>query len=758
MARQDLIERAGDQLQPEGASRRAFLKASAAAGGGLLLSLSLSVPLAASAASDAVGSSASQPALNAFVRIAPDGIVTIMAKNPEIGQGIKTMLPMLIAEELDVPWENVRIEQADNDPDKYGPQFAGGSFATPFNWEPLRRAGAAGRQMLIAAAAQTWGCASADCSTVGGQVMHVSTGKRLDYGALAAKACTLPPPDLAKVPLKDPKDYKIIGKAMGGVDNPKIVTGQPLFGIDVVRPGMLYAVFQKSPVFGGKAQSANLDEVKAAKGVRDAFILQGADDPQGLVSGVAIVADSWWAANKARNALKVVWNDGPTAQQSSAGFDARAAELSRQPGSRTIRKDGDVNAALAGAAKVVEAAYSYPFLAHAPLEPQNCTAEVVGDKVEIWAPTQNPDAGRKLVAKTLGVPDANVLVHMTRCGGGFGRRLSNDYMIEAVAIAKQVGKPVKLLWNRQDDLQHDFYRPAGYHYFKGGVDASGKLIALHDHFVTFGEGDKIVSAADMTATEFPARVVDNVLFESSAIPLGVPTGPLRAPGSNALAYVYQSFLDEMAHAAGQDPIQFQLALLGEPRALPNPAPPGGGGLFGNMPGFHTGRMRGVVEHVARMSGWGGKTLPPRTGLGFACYFSHLGYFAEVVQASVDADGTVKPHKVWIAADCGRQVINPSGALNQVQGAALDGIGSALGQAITIDGGKVVEANFDGFRLLRINQAPAVEVEFVHTDYPPTGLGEPALPPVIPALCNAVFAATGKRVRKLPIDPALLQSA
>jgi isoquinoline 1-oxidoreductase beta subunit len=752
MLRERFTDLRDENMDGEGVSRRAFLRTSAAAGGGLLLTVSM--PLAANAAATVAGQ-VNAPALNAFIKIAPDGIVTIMAKNPEIGQGIKTMLPMLIAEELDVDWKDVRIEQADNDPKSYGAQFAGGSFATPMNFEPMRRAGAAGRQMLIAAAAQTWGCAASDCATAAGSVQHMPTGKKLDYGALATKACTLPAPDLKTVQLKDPKDYKIIGKFTSGVDNPLIVSGQPLFGIDVTRPGMLYAVFQKSPVFGGKVSSANLDEIKAMPGVKHAFVVEGGTDLSGLLGGVAVVADSWHRANKARGALKVVWNEGPTASQSSQSFAAQAEALSKQPASRTIRKDGDAPGALKGAAKVVEAAYAYPFLAHIPLEPMNCTAEVKGDKVEIWAPTQNPEAGRKLVASTLGVPEDNVLVHMTRCGGGFGRRLSNDYMVEAVWISKQVGAPVKLLWNRQDDIQHDFYRPAGFHYFRGGLDSSGKLIALHDHFVTFGQGDKTANSADMGPTEFPARVIDNVLYESSSIPLGVPTGPLRAPGSNALSFVYQSFLDEMAHAAGKDPIQFQLGLLGEPRELP--APPGGPGPFGPMPQFHTGRMRGVVELVAEKSGWGKKSLPARTGMGFACYYSHLGYFAEVVQAKVAADGTVTPQKVWIAADCGRQVINPAGAENQVQGAAMDGIAQALGQAITIENGRVVQANFNTFKPLRMNQAPIVEVHWKVTDFAPTGLGEPALPPAPPALCNAIFAATGKRVRSLPIDPSLLKA-
>ncbi len=744
---------APDVLAPEGAARRAFLKASAAAGGGMLLSVT--IPLVAEAAVTAVGQPASAaPALNAYIKIAPDGIVTIMSKNPEIGQGIKTMLPMLIAEELDIPWDKVRIEQADNDPTKYGAQFAGGSFATPMNWEPMRQAGAAGRQMLIAAAAQTWGCTAADCGTGSGQVKHMASGKTLDYGALAAKACTLPPPDLKTVLLKDPKDYKIIGKFMAGVDNPRIVAGKPLYGIDVVVPGMLYAVYQKCGVFGGKVASANLDAVKASPGVKQAFVVEGGSDLSGLLGGVAILADTWHHANKARGKLEVTWNEGPTAQQSSASFAAQAAALAGQPATHTIHKDDSVDAAMAGAAKVVEASYSYPFLSHANLEPQNCTAHVQGDKVEIWAPTQNPEAGRQLVAKTLGVPPANVVVHMTRCGGGFGRRLSNDYMVEAAWLSKTAGVPVKLLWNRQDDIQHDFYRPAGFHNFKAGLDASGKLVAFQNHFVTFGDGDKAANSADMQGTEFPARIVP-VKFESSMIPLGVPTGPLRAPGSNAMAFVHQSFLDELAHAGGRDPIQFQLELLGEPRALP--APPGPGGPFGPQPQFHTGRMRGVIEKVAAMSGWGKKTLPARTGMGFACYYSHLGYFAEVVQAHVADDGTVMPQKVWVAADVGRQIINASGSDNQVQGAILDGISSTLGQAITIEGGKVVQTNFHQYPLLRMNQAPVVEVAWVLTDNPPTGRGEPALPPAPPALCNAVFAATGKRVRNLPIDRSLLKA-
>jgi isoquinoline 1-oxidoreductase subunit beta len=730
-------------------SRRAFLKASAALGGGLLLELALPIRGIAATAhpSPAMGSE-----LNAYIRIAPDGLVTIVSKNPEIGQGVKTMLPMLIAEELDVDWKNVRTEQASNDPAKYGRQFAGGSRATPLHWDPLRRVGAAGRQMLISAAAQSWAVPTSECQTASGTVRHVPSGRTLEYGALAAKAAALPVPDLKTVTLKDPRDFRIIGKSQRGVDSPLVVTGKPLFGIDVQVPGMRYAVFVKSPVFGGTVVKANVDAIKALPGVSHAFVVNGGNVFDGLANGVAIVATSWWQAHKARETLDITWNEGPTATQSSQAFARQAAELAGQPPVIQVISEGDVNVGLAGAARVVEAAYSYPFLAHATLEPQNCTASVRDDKVEIWAPTQNPDSGAKIVARTLGLAESDVTVHMTRCGGGFGRRLMSDFMVEAAWISKQADTPVKLLWTREDDLRHDFYRPAGFHFFKAGLDHAGRLVAFRDHFVSFGTAGKFASSAGLQPVEFPARFVANLEFGASLIPLGVPTGPLRAPGSNALAFAFQSFIDEIAHAAGRDPVQFRLDLLGVPRRLSNPPGPGG-----PAPDFDTGRMRGVLETVAARSGWGKRSLPKGSGLGVAFYYSHLGYFAEVVQATVDARGKIRVDKVWVAGDVGSQIINPIGAENQVQGAVLDGIGAALSQAIIIDGGRVTQSNFDDYPLLRINQAPPVDVHFVVTDNPPTGLGEPALPPVAPALCNAIFAATGKRLRTLPIDSSELKA-
>ncbi len=731
-------------------SRRSFLRVSAIAGGGMLLA-SVFEPLDAVEALVGDGGrfgatpAADDPRLSAYISITPDGVVTIMGKNPEIGQGIKTMLPMLIADELDVAWSQVRVEQADLDPKNFPGQSAGGSNATPSNWLPMRRVGAAARAMLVGAAAAQWKVPASECTTSAGVVHHTASNRSLAYGALATAAASITPPDLATVPLKDPKDFTIIGQRVRGVDNHKIVTGQPLFGIDVTVPGMHYASFVKCPVFGGKVASANVEAIAAMPGITHAFVVEGGDDLGGLMGGVAIVGDSWWKVQTARKSLKVQWNEGATASQSRVGYAAQAKAFFAAEPQRMLREDGDVKAAMQSAAKTVEAEYEYPFVAHAPLEPQNCTAHYTDGKLEIWAPAQLPERGRAQTAQTLGMQPDDITVHITRSGGGFGRRLYNDFMVEAGWIAKETGVPVKLLWKREDDMQHDLYRPGGFHKFSAGLDANGALVAFADHFATFGEGERFASSADLGPTEFPARFVPSLSLGVSVMPLGVPTGAMRAPRSNALSYAFMGFLDECAHAAGKDTVEFLRGVLNNMQ----PQAPATGR---QAQGLDAERTLGVLNLVAEKSGWSRRaSLPRGTGMGVAFYYSHRGYFAEVAQVTVSKAGAVKVDKVWVAGDIGSQIINPSGAEQQVQGSVLDGIGQALSQEITIQAGRVKQSNFDDYPLLRHGQSAPVEVHWNIADNAPTGVGEPALPPVVPAVTNAIFAATGKRVRSLPLS-------
>ncbi len=739
-------------------NRRFFLRASALAGGGFMLGL-YSTPEA-----KAQGFPGQNQALSPadFVSIGPDGAVTIVARNPDLGQGTLNLLPMMIAEELDVDWKAVKVVRS-GVASRYGMQLMGGSMATPAAWQPMRQIGGAARQMLIGAAAQAWGVTPEQCSTASGIVYHRASNRSLSYGALASKAAAMPVPVFASLKLKEPKDYKIIGKSTLGVETKDLVVGKPIFGIDVTVPGMLYAMFEKTPVLGGEVVGANLDAIKSMKGVKHAFVVDGIPlsssypnylfEGPGFEAGVAIVAESFWAAQSARRKLEVKWDLGKWAAQNSDENARKADELSRQAG-RTLRQDGDVDAAFKrDGLKVVEARYVFPFIAHATLEPQNCTAHYKEGHLEIWSTSQFPAPGRTAVSRLLNVPESDITIHMLRGGGGFGRRAYNDSMCEAAWISKTVGAPVKLLWTREDDTKHDYYRCGGFQYLKAALDRTGKIVAWQDHFVAYGEGNAFVHDGGFNASEFPADYVENFLVHASTMPLGLKTGALRAPGSNSMAWVIQSFLDELASAAGQDPVQFRLDLLKrrvppKPDVAPAAAPQRGPGIQRAL-SFNPSRVAGVIQLAAEKSGWGKRQLPKDVALGFAFHVCQGGYFAEVAEVALLASKKLKINKVWVAGDIGSQIINPSGAENQVHGAIIDGLSEMI-QEITLKEGRVVQSNFQDHPMLRISQAPAVEVHFLKSDNPPAGLGEPPLPPVLPAVSNAIFSLTGERIRTLPI--------
>jgi len=736
-------------------SRRDFLRHSAAGGASLLLGLHAGGVIAAAAGTNINDTGDFAP--NAFIRIGQDGRVTLISKQPEIGQGIKTSLPMIIAEELDVDWQDVRVVQGDLNP-VYGSQGAGGSTSTPTNYDNFHRLGATARAVLVQAAGQAWNVPASECTTARGSVEHKASGRKLGYGALVKAAATLPVPDAKGIQLKDPSTYRLLGTRIGGVDNALLVAGKPLFGIDVKLPAMLYATYVKCPTLGGRPVSANLDAIKAMPGVKDAFIVEGTSNLNGLRPGVAIVANSTWNALRARKKLEVKWDEGEGAQHSWAGFTAQAQALSKQPGAATMRKDGEVNAALAGAAHTVEAAYSYPFISHASMEPQNCTAWFKADgSLELWAPTQNPGSGQALAAATFDIPKEKITLHITRSGGGFGRRLSSDFIVDAAAISQKVKAPVKLTWTREDDLQQDHFRAGGFHFLRGGVDAQGKLVAWHNHFVTFanrverkesdGSSNSVLqpgSGANLSGDEFPGRWAANCLLEQTPIECRIPMGPWRAPGSNVFAWVFHSFIDELASAAGRDPLEFRLELLGNKDIVP------GTGERGQP--YSVARMRNVLKAVADKADWGKRKFARGQGAGVAFHFSHRGYVAEVAEVTVSRDGKLTVDRVVVVADIGAQIVNLSGAENQVEGSVIDGLSTLMGPALDIDKGRVVQSNFHEYPLLRMPDTPTkIESHFLKTDYPVTGLGEPVFPPLAPAVCNAIFAATGKRVRELPLS-------
>jgi isoquinoline 1-oxidoreductase beta subunit len=695
--------------------------------------------------------------------VAPGGDVKIWCGKSEMGQGVRTALPMIVAEELCCDWRHVMVVEADLDP-KYGDQLTGGSLSVRTSYENLRKAGAAAREMLISAAAIEWNVPHAQCRAENGSVVHPETSRSLAYSQLLAGAAGLEPPADPRV--KKPSDFGLIGKATRRTDTPLKVNGSARFGIDVRVPGMLVASVERCPVFGGTLVRYNADKVRGLPGVRAVIEVKPAHlthqfgDQSGPGSrnyscaGVAVLADSTWAAIEARKALEIEWDEGVSAKETTASLREVFLNLVSSEGT-LMRSDGDFYKAQAGAAAKLEAVYEVPFLAHATMEPMNCTAHVRDGECELWAPTQVPGAAAESVAKALGIPRERVRVHVTFIGGGFGRRLIQDYAVEAALISRDAHGPVQVVWTREDDIRHDFYRPAAYHALDAGLDHRGNLIAWRhratspsiDIFYS-GTGISPRGAAQLDGSSFPAYGVPNLRLEFAVADSGLPLGYWRSVENSGNQFVISSFLDEAAVAAGRDPVDFLLSVLGPARIID----------LGDREVIDVGRRRRVIELAAEKAGWG-KVLSKGTGRGIAAHFGYGSYVAQVAEASCDAStGTVRIHRVVCAIDCGTAV-NPLGVKAQMEGAINFGLAAALKSAITVNRGRVEQGNFHDYEVLRMSDSPAeIEVHIVPSTDPPGGCGEPGVPPIAAALGNAIFAATGKRVRRLPIRASDLRSA
>lgn len=709
-------------------ARRDFLKTAAAAGGGLWIAAY--VPELAARSTAKTPAEATVFAPNAFVRIAPDETVTVIANHSEMGQGIYTSLPMLLNEELEADWSKIKVESAPVDAaynhTVFNIQMTGGSTTTPSEWERFRKMGAMARLMLVEAAAQKWGVSSSECRVEKGVVIHASSGRKATYGSLVAAASQLNPP--ANIPLKDPKQFTLIGKPVHRLDTPSKIDGTGQFGLDVRLPGMVFALVARPPVFGGKVVSFDASEAHKIKGVRAV---------EQIPSGVAVVADRFWAAKLGREKLKISWDDGENAGLSTAKLVQDFSQLSATPGT-VARKVGDPASALASAAKTINAEYDVPYLAHAMMEPLNCVVDLRPDSCEIWTGTQFETVDRANAAQVAGLPPEKVQIHTTLLGGGFGRRANpaSDFVVEAMHVAKIAKAPVKVVWTREDDLAGGWYRPMWHDRFAAGIDAQGNPVAWTHTIV----GQSITAGTPFAAYTINKEGVDSTSVEGAAdilygIPnlqvdlhspkIGVPVQWWRSVGHSHTGFSVESFFDEVAHAGGKDPYELRAKLLA------------------TQP-----RMSGVLRLVAEKAGWG-KPLPQGRGRGIATHFSFDSYVAQVVEASVEKDGTVRVHRVVCAVDCGRTV-NPDIVKAQMEGGIIFGLTAALKTEITLENGRVQQHNFHDYPMLRMFESPEIEVHIVPSEENPTGVGEPSVPPAAPALANAIFAATGKRIRRLPV--------
>lgn len=713
------------------ASRRNFLKGSAALVGGLVIGFYLPMKGGRAYAADAAAAPQVFPP-NAFIRIAPDDTITVIVNKSEMGQGVYTSLPMLIAEELEADWSKIRVEAAPvsavYNHTGFGMQITGGSSSVSSSWEQLRRVGATARVMLVQAAAQQWGVPASECRAEQGVVTH-SSGKTLRYGQLADAAAKLPMPE--NVALKNPRDFKVIGQSIKRIDTPEKVNGTAQFGLDVHQPEMLTVLIARSPVFGGKVKSFDANEAMQVKGVEGVYLVP---------TGVAVAASGFWPAKAGRDLLKIEWEDGPGAALSTPKMRADYLETAKKPGV-VARKDGDPAAALGKGAKTVTAEYEVPYLAHAAMEPLNVAVDLKPDQCTIWSGTQSQTMDHAAAVKITGLKPEQVKIHTTYLGGGFGRRANprSDFVIDAVQAAKVIGKPIKVVWTREDDTRGGYYRPMWADRISAAVGKDGKPVAWQHTIV----GQSIVAdtpfepfltknGIDQTSVEGAATMpyaIPNLQVDIHSPKNQIPVQWWRSVGHSHTAFVVETMIDELAHMAGQDPVQYRLALLQK-------AP----------------RHAGVLKLAAEKAGWG-KKLPAGHAYGVAVHESFESFVAEVAEVSLE-EGKVRVHKVVCAVDCG-MVVNPDGVRQQVESGVVYGLSAALQGAITLENGRVQQSNFNDYPPLRMSRMPQVEVHIVPSDAPPTGIGEPGTPPIAPAVANAVFALTGKRLRRMPFDSETL---
>ena len=697
-------------------SRRDFLKISTLTGGGLLLGFSW---LETDAACPVVITdllAAEKKGFNSYLSIDTDGVITILSPNPELGQNIMTSFPMIVAEELEADWTKVKVVQAPLDTKSFDRQLTGGSGAIPHSWKRLRTAGATAKYMLIQAAANQWNVNATECTAKNGMVLHPLTGKKLSYGNLALQASAIVvPKDIA---LKNRKDFTLIGKLVKNVANKSIVTGKPLFGLDFYREGMLYAMIQRPKSFGTKIKSVDTAAAKAMPGIVDVVVFK---------NNVAVVGKSTWEVSKARKLLVIEYENDGVIPESTSDHNTIFANLLDNGTVSVKRKNGDVATAFANAAKIIKSEYQGPFLSHSPMEPMNFFAHVRPDGVELVGPTQTPASARNATSKLLGIPEDKITLEITRLGGGFGRRLKFDYVLEAAELSSIVKAPIKLIWTREDDMTGGSYRPAVRYRFEAALDNSGNLIGYKCR------GAGINSGSPTREDNFPSGAVDHLLIEAVEHKSPITTGAWRAPITNFLAFAEQAFLDEVATAAGKDPIQFRLELLAKAKNTP----------VGSIK-YNIDRMETVIKMAAEKSGWGKKK---GVSQGFSVYFSHSSYVAQVCEVIMQA-GKPVVKKIYAVSDCG-EVVNLSGARQQVMGGIVDGLGHAMYGKITFNNGAAEQTNFNTYRLIRMKDIPEIETHFVDNGIDPTGLGEPALPPTGGAVANAIFKATGKRLRNQP---------